>query len=757
MERVKLVFFSMPFGTKFVGDGPHNFDETWQVLLKAAVPEGWDSKRIDEVEGPGRIPEQFKEFLRTADVVVFDVTSANPNVLYELGIRDVFAPGRRVLVARAGTTLPFNIAAERVLHYAADRDTALAEGFPQRLRQQILQTSGGVTKGPRSAPEEARLRSQLERATNVPSLVALWQEWKTFRWIAVDPLLQLARLFGQHRRLDLAVEVARRAYQEAPSEWEVARTLGWYLRRSGAHEEAGKLLRQALALNPADVESMGMLGGLYKRKALEFMRQDDQDGARTWFRQSREMYTRALAVDPNDIYSLVNAGASAFIDGDKQPQAYRRVIQLVSDDHRSTVTWDLLALGEASLVLGMREQGLSAYSSAVARTDFNAELGQSASEQLKLLEHFGLPTSYVADARSILIGEVPGPNRSIVLVHLSDVHFGKKPTATGEVDMHRFRKRSDLHDPRTLAQHIVDECAAEVRSGAAVFIAISGDTAYQAIEREYSDAGKFVKELLEGLGLGLDRLIIVPGNHDVNWKLSGLEKSLRFDTYLTFADRVYGDLFRAIYPFVTWDFKVGSQRPEPHQILSIHRSEKERIVFVGFNSCALEDDTRHFGAIGKQQLNHADELLKDVDPSWVRVAVMHHHVLPLESRLSLGQDGAEMDATLVRDYSLVERELHRLGFDLVLHGHKHEPGVRVSQLVNAFGADGGKSLIVCGAGSAGVERQELPDDWGNHFAIYRIRGPRRVGEPFVDIEWRELPYNDMNRSWVRRGRWSVKG
>ena len=56
-----------------------------------------------------------------------------------------------------------------------------------------------------------------------------------------------------------------------------------------------------------------------------------------------------------------------------------------------------------------------------------------------------------------------------------------------------------------------------------------------------------------------------------------------------------------------------------------------------------------------------------------------------------------------------------------------------------------------------MEKEELPDDWGNHFAIYRIASARRPGETFVDVEWRELPYNDIHRSWQARGRWKVNG
>ena len=757
MQRTKLVFFSMPFGVKPVENEAHDFDQTWQRLLKPAVPEGWESARIDEVERPGEIPEQFKEFLRTADVVVFDVTSANPNVLYELGIRDVFAPGRRVLVARSGTVPPFNIATERLLFYSADLHTAISDGFSDRLRQQILLVTGAPVSGQRQAPDESRLRAQIERAANVPSLVSLWQEWKTFKWIPVDPLLQLAKLFGQHRRMNLAIEVVRRAYQEAPSEWEVARILGWYLRKNGNHEQASDLLRQALALNPADIESMGMLGGLYKRRAVAAFNDGDRENARSWFAQSRQMYESALAVDSEDLYNLVNAGALAFIDGVVGNLPYKKVIELSGGDLQSLSTWDLLVLGEACLVMGMRDRSLEAYGHATRRKDFDAEMAQSASEQLLLLGSFGLPAPDVADARSALIGESLRATSGVVLIHISDLHFGAKPASTGETPMHRFRKRSDLHDPRTLAQHIVDECEVELNSGKKIFVVISGDIAYQAIDTEYQAAFEFVNELRAGLSLPSDRIVIVPGNHDVNWKLSSLNLSQRFDTYLTFVERVYGNMFSSTYPFVSWDFKIGSPRPAPHEILSVHKSEESEIVFIGFNSCALEDDKRHFGAIGKPQLDHAEQLLKGIGSAWTKVAVLHHHVLPLESRLSLGDGGAGMDGTLVRDYSLVEREFHKLGFDLVLHGHKHEPGVRVSQLVNAFGPEGGKSLVVCGAGSAGVEKEELPNDWGNHFSIYRLSGPRRSGQPFVEIEWRELPCNDIHRNWLQRGRWTVVG
>ncbi len=756
VARKKLVFFSMPFGTKVVDDQLHDFDEIWHKLLQPAVPDDWEHKRIDEVTTPGTINEQFKYYLRTADVVVFDLTAANPNVLYELGIRDVFAPDRRVLVAREGTVLPFNVSQERVNFYPVDLAKAIEEQFPSKIRKHIFDAVGDAAGDLHSAPKESRLTAQLRRATTLPSLVALWEEWKTYNAFPVDPLLELAKAFTEQNRPELALQVAERAYKEEPNYWEVARIFGWYLRRANKMERATSLFNQALALNANDVESMGMLGGIYKREAARCFQENSKKEGHQWFEQAKNMYLRALEVDQDNIYHLVNVGALTLIEGESENFAYRKIVDLIGVNLQKTSTWDLLALGEAYVALGKLDDALEAYSMAIRRTDFTIEMRDSASEQLILLTGFGLTKKDADAVRSVLMGERIRPGKKIVLIHLSDIHFGKKLDGT---EMHRFRaSKSPLSDQRTLAEHIVSECGEEKKDDIGIFIIISGDIAFQAIQEEYEQARLFIKSLITELGIEPEQIVIVPGNHDVNWKLSDHQTTQRFDEFLIFAKNVFESKFETLYPFIKWDFGLLSPRPTPEQILSIHEAPEHGIVFVGFNTCVMEDHELHFGAIGKEQVKLAESALTNIDPSWIRVAVMHHHVLPLESRLSLDANGAEMDGTIVRDYGLVERELHALGFDMVLHGHKHEPGIRISQLVHAFSTHPRKSLIVCGAGSTGVEKVELPDDWGNHFAIYRIQeGIRRAGSSFVDIEWRELPYNDIHRKWVPRGFWKIEG
>jgi hypothetical protein len=72
--------------------------------------------RADQLPEPGRITSQVVEFLKSADLVVADLTRYNANVYYELSFRH--AIGRpTVHMAVEGTDLPFDLAGERVIPY----------------------------------------------------------------------------------------------------------------------------------------------------------------------------------------------------------------------------------------------------------------------------------------------------------------------------------------------------------------------------------------------------------------------------------------------------------------------------------------------------------------------------------------------------------------------------------------------------------------------------------------------------------------
>jgi hypothetical protein len=72
-----------------------------------------DPIRSDRISQPGEIPEQIFEWLRTADIVIADLTDANPNVMYELGLRHTI--DKCTLSIGERNRLPFDVSVIRTV------------------------------------------------------------------------------------------------------------------------------------------------------------------------------------------------------------------------------------------------------------------------------------------------------------------------------------------------------------------------------------------------------------------------------------------------------------------------------------------------------------------------------------------------------------------------------------------------------------------------------------------------------------------
>ena len=107
-----LCFVLMPFGRKTDATGrTTDFDAVYQQIIAPAVQEaGLDPIRADEEKIGGTIHKPMFERLMLCDYAVADITGANPNVFYELGIRHAMRPRSTVILFAEGTTLPFDVA-----------------------------------------------------------------------------------------------------------------------------------------------------------------------------------------------------------------------------------------------------------------------------------------------------------------------------------------------------------------------------------------------------------------------------------------------------------------------------------------------------------------------------------------------------------------------------------------------------------------------------------------------------------------------
>ena len=122
-------FIAMPFGAKPGPDGKStvHFDRVLADLLRPALLHaGFEVFRADEEQRAGDIRVDMFQELLAADLVLADLTVANPNVWYELGVRHALRARGVVLVVGSlpGVNPPqvFDVYTDRKLHYALTAD-----------------------------------------------------------------------------------------------------------------------------------------------------------------------------------------------------------------------------------------------------------------------------------------------------------------------------------------------------------------------------------------------------------------------------------------------------------------------------------------------------------------------------------------------------------------------------------------------------------------------------------------------------------
>lgn len=111
-----------PIGDKDADDGSSArlaFEEGIQVFEEVICPActafGLEAVRADMISRSGEIPEQIFRQLRDCPVVIADLTGANPNVMYELGLRHT--TGLVTIQIGEKGRLPFDVAAIRTIMF----------------------------------------------------------------------------------------------------------------------------------------------------------------------------------------------------------------------------------------------------------------------------------------------------------------------------------------------------------------------------------------------------------------------------------------------------------------------------------------------------------------------------------------------------------------------------------------------------------------------------------------------------------------
>lgn len=211
----------------------------------------------------------------------------------------------------------------------------------------------------------------------------------------------------------------------------------------------------------------------------------------------------------------------------------------------------------------------------------------------------------------------------ILLLHLSDLHFGPHSRFQGEKPE---RLGKSFH--RALA-------AAQKQLGIkrkVDLVCVTGDIAEAGQEDEFESGRQFLTALAGEIGLPPQKFVFVPGNHDVNWdscqeafykakkekrtseaEIRGALDSAKFEFYDAFVQRFYG-------------------KEDPRELLAkgalLYRYGHLRLVVAALNSAEKESHREgdHVGYVSREQAESAMGALRRADlASWLKVIAVHHN------------------------------------------------------------------------------------------------------------------------------------
>lgn len=393
-----LCFVLMPFGKKVDDSGRLiDFDAVYErVIQRACAQADLEPLRADEEVLGGIIHKPMFERLMLCDYAIADLTTANPNVFYELGVRHGIRPHTTVLVFGKGMRLPFDVAPLRGLPYQidskgmpeapdADRD-ALAERL--RLCRNPVEDSPLfqlIADWPR--PDIARLKTdtfrqlveysnsykeklRAARRSGVDAIAAIEGELNiqdADPAIIVDLYLSYRSIKGWEQMVQLVSKMSPILARTVM----VREQLGLALNRLGRRDDAEQVLLTLIEERGPSSETNGILGRVYKDRWEETKARGEMTRARGYLRKAVQVYLTGFEADFRDAYPGINAVTLMELDtpiDSRQTEilpvvryAVRRRLASASSDY-----WDHASLLELSILSYDEKAAHAALSDALA-------------------------------------------------------------------------------------------------------------------------------------------------------------------------------------------------------------------------------------------------------------------------------------------------------------------------------------------------------------------------------------------------------
>jgi tetratricopeptide (TPR) repeat protein len=323
----------MPFGRKPDATGALiDFDAVYGQLIAPAIEDaGLEPIRADEEMTGGIVHKPMFERLILCEYAVADLTLANANVFYELGVRHAVRPYSTVLLFAASTRLLFDVQLDRGLPYVLSPAGVPAdvEATRHQLAERLAQAREASTDSPvfqliEGFPKIDRLKTDVfrdqvryseqwkqrlaqARTEGIDAVRAAERELGNLQNVEAGTLLDLFLSYRAVRGYEEMVTLVERMTRPLAQTPMVREQLGLALNRLGRRPEAERVLLDLIRQRGPSSETYGILGRVYKDQWAEALKAGDTFLAVGLLDKAIDAYLKGFEADWRDAYPGINA------------------------------------------------------------------------------------------------------------------------------------------------------------------------------------------------------------------------------------------------------------------------------------------------------------------------------------------------------------------------------------------------------------------------------------------------------------------
>lgn len=329
-----LCFILMPFGKKKDATGREiDFDTVYEQLIAPAVhAAGMEPLRADEEKTGGIIHKPMFERLVLCEYAVADLTAANANVFYELGVRHAAKPHTTVLLfEEGGGQLPFDVAQLRAIPYAVSVDGQPSEvaKFQTLLAKRLMDARQPTHDSPiyqllENYPDIDHTKTDTFR-DQVEYSKKMKDELAKARKVGLDDLKKLEASIAKIDDCETGVVIDLFLSYRAVKGWNemialvpkmspvlaatvmVQEQLALALNRADRGDDAERVLLELIARRGPSSETYGILGRVYKDRWESAQKAGSAILAKGLLAKAIDVYLKGFEADWRDAYPGINA------------------------------------------------------------------------------------------------------------------------------------------------------------------------------------------------------------------------------------------------------------------------------------------------------------------------------------------------------------------------------------------------------------------------------------------------------------------